>query len=100
MGGKNSREEAARYRHSSSFQSTSSFSNYPPQPSYSLPPQGDQNYPFQDPNPQQYTSLPIYTPQKKLDKKYSRIADSYNSLEQVINNLTSPFVLSVDIFSC
>ncbi|CAI9260776.1 unnamed protein product [Lactuca saligna] len=88
MGGKNSREEAARYRHSSSFQSTSSFSNYPPQPSYSLPPQGDQNYPFQDPNPQQYTSLPIYTPQKKLDKRYSRIADSYNSLEQVTQALS------------
>ncbi|KAL4568296.1 hypothetical protein LXL04_023905 [Taraxacum kok-saghyz] len=97
-GHQHSKEEGERYMQTPSFQLTSSFSGnqyggYPPQPSYSLPPQRDQNYPIQDPNPQQhYTSLPIYgtqpsRPQKKLEKRYSRIADSYNSLEQVTEAL-------------
>lgn len=80
MGGKSSREEGARYRHSSPFHSTSSFSGNQfdccsPQPSYSFA--RDQNYPA-------YGSQP-YTPQKKLDKRYSTIADDYTSLEQVVN---------------
>ncbi|KVI02503.1 hypothetical protein Ccrd_019257 [Cynara cardunculus var. scolymus] len=53
MGGSSSREERARYRHSSSFQSSSSFSGnqyggHPPQPSYSFPAQRDENYPAQE----------------------------------------------------
>ncbi|KAJ9564210.1 hypothetical protein OSB04_000176 [Centaurea solstitialis] len=112
MGGKSSREEgAARYRHSSSFQSSSSFSGnqyggggYPPQPSYSYPVQGDENYPAPEVYPQQYYGAPApaaaaaaaaapsygaqpHRPQKRLDKRYSRIADSYNSLEQVTEAL-------------
>ncbi|KAI3503503.1 hypothetical protein L1887_31946 [Cichorium endivia] len=82
MGGKNSREEAARYSHSSSFQSTPSFSGnqyggYPPQQPYPAP---------VTPPPPAYGSQPP-RPQKKLDKRYSRIADSYNSLEQVTEAL-------------
>lgn len=102
MGGKSSREEGSRYRHSSSFQSTSSFSGnqyagYPPQSSYSFPAQRDQGYPVQEAYPQQYYPAPAsanspsgsqpYRPQKKLDKRYSRIADSYTSLEQVTEAL-------------
>ncbi|XP_024975121.1 E3 ubiquitin-protein ligase RGLG2-like [Cynara cardunculus var. scolymus] len=106
MGGSSSREERARYRHSSSFQSSSSFSGnqyggHPPQPSYSFPAQRDENYPAQEVYPtypqQHYGASPAaaapangaqpHRPQKKLDKRYSRIADSYNSLEQVTEAL-------------
>ncbi|KAI3813120.1 hypothetical protein L1987_17836 [Smallanthus sonchifolius] len=94
MGGRSSREEGARYRHSSSFQSTSSFSGnqfagYSPQPSYSFPAQGDQNYAVQYAYPatnSAYGSQP-YRPQKKFDKRYSTIADTYTSLEQVTEAL-------------
>ncbi|KAK1438802.1 hypothetical protein QVD17_04613 [Tagetes erecta] len=82
MGGRSSREEGARYRHSSSFSGTC----YSPQPSYSFPPQRDQNYPLQDVysvNNSPYRSQP----QKKLDKRYSTIADNYTSLEQVTEAL-------------
>ncbi|KAK9052382.1 hypothetical protein SSX86_029011 [Deinandra increscens subsp. villosa] len=94
MGGRSSREEGAGYRHSSSFQSTPSFSgnqldSYSPQPIYSFPSQGDQNYPVQDVYPatsSAYGSQPN-RPQKKFEKRYSRIGDTYTSLEQVTEAL-------------
>lgn len=97
MGGKSSKEPS--YRHTPSFQSSSSFtgSQYgsSPQQSYSYPPQNIQNYPVQDAYPaypQHYPApfastvsapAPSSRPQKKLDRRYSRIADNYSSLEQV-----------------
>ncbi|KAL8200765.1 hypothetical protein R6Q57_012104 [Mikania cordata] len=88
MGGRSSREEGARYRHSSSFQSTSSFSGnqfagYSPQPSYSFPAHVDQSYPATS----SANGSQPYIPQKKFDKRYSRIADAYTSLEQVTADL-------------
>ncbi|KAI3501022.1 hypothetical protein L1887_36852 [Cichorium endivia] len=104
MGGKSSREERPSYRQSPSFQSTSSFTgsqygNYPQQ-SYSNPPQDVHNYPVQEAYPaypQHYHApapapAPVsggqpHRPQKKLDRRYSRIADNYTSLEQVTEAL-------------
>ncbi|KAK1432725.1 hypothetical protein QVD17_09623 [Tagetes erecta] len=101
MGGKSSKEPS--YRHTPSFQSSSSFtgSQYgsSPQQSYSYPPQNVQSYPVQDAYPaypQHYpapfastvsTPAPSSRPQKKLDRRYSRIADNYSSLEQVTEAL-------------
>ncbi|XP_076910746.1 E3 ubiquitin-protein ligase RGLG2-like [Bidens hawaiensis] len=100
MGGKSSKEGS--YRHSSSFQSSSSFtgSQYgsSPQQSYSYPPQNIQNYPVQEAYPAypQHYAAPFPStvpapapsrPQKKLDRRYSRIADNYTSLEQVTEAL-------------
>nr|XP_043607597.1 E3 ubiquitin-protein ligase RGLG2-like [Erigeron canadensis] len=97
MGGKNSREEGSRYRHSSSFQSNSGYPQF--QPSYSFPTtQAEQtSYPVEEepsyPSTSSYGTQqqPPYPynnrPQKKLDKKYSRIADTYTSLEQVTGAL-------------
>lgn len=110
MGGKNSREERPSFRNSGSFQSSSSFGgsqyggapqpySYPPQNipqhSYSYPPQ---EYPVQEAYPaypQQYPAAPPPAqvparPQKKFDRRYSRIADNYSSLEQV----------ELDVFFC
>ncbi|XP_076896530.1 E3 ubiquitin-protein ligase RGLG2-like [Bidens hawaiensis] len=92
MGGKSSREEGSRYRHSSSFQSTSGNQHPSFQPSYSFPAPQDQNYYIgQDHaytvNNNAYGSQPNYRPQKKLDKRYSNNADSYTSLEQVTEAL-------------
>ncbi|XP_071694024.1 E3 ubiquitin-protein ligase RGLG2-like isoform X2 [Rutidosis leptorrhynchoides] len=84
MGGKNSIEDSARYRHSSSFSGNQS-GGYSPnyQPSYSFSGQ-DNSYPvIQDP----YAYANPYGPQKKLDKKYSKIADTYTSLDQVTEAL-------------
>ncbi|KAI3670095.1 hypothetical protein L6452_41723 [Arctium lappa] len=105
MGGKSSREE--RPRQSPSFQSTSSFtgSQYGgyPQQTYSYPPQDIQNYPVQEAYPAYQQHYPAavpaaaspapafggqtHRPQKKLDRRYSRIADNYSSLEQVTEAL-------------
>ncbi|KAA8548164.1 hypothetical protein F0562_004575 [Nyssa sinensis] len=93
MGGKNSRNRS--WRQSSSLRSTSSSSwnqyEYP-QPSY---PQETQNYaqPYPAYPPQQYYQPPQnvglpHEPQRKLDRRYSRIADNYNSLEEVTEALS------------
>ncbi|KAI3761907.1 hypothetical protein L1987_52330 [Smallanthus sonchifolius] len=117
MGGKSSREERRSYRQSPSFQSppssyrqSPSFQSPPsftgsqygsmPQQSYSYPPENIQNYPVQEAYPaypQHYHApAPVPTPapapapsrpQKKLDRRYSRIADNYSSLEQVTEAL-------------
>lgn len=111
MGGSSSKEDGS-WRRSSSFQSTSSFSgnqyDYSQSPSYSQPPypQDTQNYPVQQAYPAY--PQPAYPPQhyptpsqeyggqqphqphkphKKLDRRYSRIADNYNSLEEVTGAL-------------
>ncbi|CAK9180434.1 unnamed protein product [Ilex paraguariensis] len=91
MGGRSSREN--RWRQSSSFRSTSSSSFNQYQYPQSLYPQENQNnhpkqvypaYPPQqyNPPPQNYGGRP-QEPQRKLDRRYSRIADNYSSLEQV-----------------
>ncbi|VVB14481.1 unnamed protein product [Arabis nemorensis] len=64
--------------------------NYPPPPSYPPPPE------YSQPPPPSYSSQPYSSPQpfqshgsgkKKLERKYSRIADNYSSLEQVTEAL-------------
>ncbi|KAK1441188.1 hypothetical protein QVD17_07029 [Tagetes erecta] len=105
MGGKSSKEEHRSYRQSPSFQSTPSFTGSPyggnvVQQSYSYPPQNIQDYPVQEAYPayiQHYPApvrvhapvpaRPPSMPQKKLDRRYSRIADNYSSLEQVTEAL-------------
>lgn len=82
MGGRSSREGNWRRSSSSTNQYTSSSSSYeyPPQSSsYNSQPLPQPAYPHQyyppPPQPQQQ--------KKKLDRRYSRIADNYNSLDQV-----------------
>ncbi|KAL7232671.1 hypothetical protein ACSBR2_010643 [Camellia fascicularis] len=105
MGGKNSREGS--WRQSSSIRSTSSSRDqyegsasspwgqyeYPqasyPQESQSYAPQTA--YPAYPPQqyyspPQNYGTRP-HEPQRKLDRRYSRIADNYNTLEEVTEAL-------------
>ncbi|KAK6129352.1 hypothetical protein DH2020_036903 [Rehmannia glutinosa] len=61
---------------------------YPPQDQYNAPPQ---NYgsPSQSHSPPQNSRPPsqLHAPQKKFDRRYSRIADNYNSLEEVTEEL-------------
>ncbi|KAI3474937.1 hypothetical protein Pfo_030248 [Paulownia fortunei] len=61
---------------------------YPPQNQYYAPPQ---NYgsPSQSHAPPQNSGPPSqrHAPQKKFDRRYSRIADNYNSLEEVTEAL-------------
>ncbi|KAI3748103.1 hypothetical protein L6452_10978 [Arctium lappa] len=125
MGAKTSREEDASYS-SASYRPTSTFSgnqhdNYP-QPSYSHPPQNEDNYPIQEaypayqqehypapaatiPTPAPGPALaypPSHRPQNKFDRRYSTISDSYNSLEQVSEALaragleSSNLILGID----
>lgn len=96
MGAKSSTSSEGRsWRQSYSSRSTSSSSwNYDffqssvSQYAESYPVQ--QTYSAEYPPPDQYYAPPIYgapshshAPQKKLDRRYSRIADKYNSLEEV-----------------
>ncbi|KAI4350610.1 hypothetical protein L6164_005055 [Bauhinia variegata] len=102
MGGKNSKEDS--WRQDSSFRSASSSSwNSYPQSSYghesqSQPPYSSQ--PYYTPPPQNYGVPPpqnYYEPYagsgvagdggKRLDRRYSRIVDNYNSLEEVTEAL-------------
>ncbi|CAH1412905.1 unnamed protein product [Lactuca virosa] len=76
MGGKsskNSKAKGGKYSQSTSSCSNNQYGGYPSQPSSSTPAYG-----AQPPKPQ-----------KKLEKRYSRIADNYNSLEQVTQALSS-----------
>ncbi|MBA0726270.1 hypothetical protein Golax_002111 [Gossypium laxum] len=71
--------------------------SYPPQYSYAEP----QYYPYSQPEPQQHYPPPQPEPQyhpspqdrvgdkKKLQRKYSKIADNYNSLDQVTEALAN-----------
>ncbi|KAF9603098.1 hypothetical protein IFM89_033823 [Coptis chinensis] len=87
MGGKSSK--GTSYRNSSSFgSSSSSYGNHgyqypPPQSPYAQP---NSNYgapQYHAPPPPNYGALP----QRKLERRYSRINDDYNSLEQVTDAL-------------
>ncbi|XP_019185590.1 PREDICTED: E3 ubiquitin-protein ligase RGLG2-like isoform X1 [Ipomoea nil] len=100
MGGKSSRDDSWRQ----ASRSTSSSWNYeypqtayPPQPqesynypvqhaypSYAPPPPQEQQYP---PPSQDFASRNHAPPQRRLDRRYSRIADNYNSLEEVTEAL-------------
>ncbi|KAK0590025.1 hypothetical protein LWI29_021791 [Acer saccharum] len=98
MGGRSSKE-SVNWRQGSQLRSTSSgLSSYPgyTQPQYgqesqSYAPQESQSYVPQ----QTYSSQPYYPPPeehgvvntRKLDRRYSRIADDYNSLDQVTEAL-------------
>lgn len=118
----------AAYRPTQPSQPSSTYSgsqyeqNYP-QPSYSYPSQYEQNYPVQEAYPYippaaaappqvpapapVHSSAPAYggpphRPQNKFDRRYSTIADSYHSLEQVTDALaragleSSNLILGID----
>ncbi|OVA17633.1 zinc finger protein [Macleaya cordata] len=105
MGAKTSRDIS--YHEPPSFCSSSSSSSWDRQHEYSQSPyvQQDQNYPpqsnYETPPPQTYPYPPRQTSacppldfcnrarvtQKKLDRRYSRIADNYNSLDEVTEAL-------------
>ncbi|XAR51931.1 hypothetical protein NMG60_11006738 [Bertholletia excelsa] len=116
MGAKNSRQGSSRqsssrstswaqyeYPQSSGGQESQS---YPPQTAYPAYPPSQTAYPAYPPSQRAYpahppsqTAYPAYAPpenygsraherpQKKLDRRYSRIADNYNSLEEVTEAL-------------
>ncbi|XP_057982996.1 E3 ubiquitin-protein ligase RGLG2-like [Malania oleifera] len=93
MGGKSSRDES--WRQTSRSSSSSSWDHYGyPQPQSTYP-QESQNYVTQQSYvPQQPYYAPSQSfggqssePQRRLDRRYSRIADNYNSLEQVTEAL-------------
>lgn len=77
MGGKNSKEGGPREfdSYGSGNSSTWNQFNYPPPPSPHV-----QQYPY--PEPSDYET-PQPQPQRRLDRKYSRIADNYQSLDEV-----------------
>ncbi|XP_016461429.2 E3 ubiquitin-protein ligase RGLG2 [Nicotiana tabacum] len=103
MGGKSSREDSWRQTSStrsswnqynypqtqSSYPQQDSY-NYPPShhhqqavPSYAPPPP-QQSYP---PPPPQQQNYPSHVPKPRLDRRYSRIADNYSSLDEVTEAL-------------
>lgn len=96
MGGKSSKGSQRRHAISSSSSPSTSYgsvgsssssweNNYGyPQSTYPYPPQ--QN-PYQRPNHRRPTQAPSHDysrPNRKLDRRYSRIADDYHSLDEVI----------------
>lgn len=106
MGGKSSREDSWRqasstgssswnqydYPQTAYPQDSYSYSQQAAVPSYAPPPPSQQNYP--PPQPQhnyashEHESLPhAHAPRPRLDRRYSRIADNYNSLDEVTEAL-------------
>lgn len=90
MGGRSSKEQS--YRQSSSTRSTSNSWNqqdYVQSPSYGGAPREAYAYPahnqqpYNPPQSQNYGSRGYEPQRKQLDRKYSRIADNYNSLDEV-----------------
>jgi E3 ubiquitin-protein ligase RGLG len=112
MGGQSSKEENLRQDslRSSSSASASSWNSYPDQhsgygqggypytygsqePSYqpyydTRPPPPPQNYGYE---PQTSGRVPRHDDKRKLDRKYSRIADNYNSIDEVKDALHADF---------
>lgn len=87
MGGRSSKESSGR-RYSSASSSVSSWNQYPPQSPYpnEQPYYAPQNHYEMPPSPlppPSYSSRPQTQPRKRLERKYSRIADNYKSLDQV-----------------
>ncbi|KAL4566635.1 hypothetical protein LXL04_030755 [Taraxacum kok-saghyz] len=83
MGGKSSkRSVSGRYAAYGNGSTSNSWTN--PQPSHPQPPV---SHPYASPSP--YQSYPNQAPgvKKKLERKYSRIDDNYNNLEQVTDAL-------------
>lgn len=71
--------------------------SYPTQQSYYAPPPPQQNYGYEpQPQPQPHDSGRVanHRNEKRLDRKYSRIADNYNSIDEVRNGLIIFDVLS------
>ncbi|CAA3021639.1 E3 ubiquitin-protein ligase RGLG2-like isoform X2 [Olea europaea var. sylvestris] len=74
------------YRHSQS--SVSQYAqNYPVQQPYSAEDPPPNHY-YAPPPPNYGVSSQSHAPQKKLERRYSRIADNYNSLEEVTEALS------------
>lgn len=120
MGGKSSKEDS--FRQNSSLRSTSSASasswsaHHDPYSGY-----GQGGYTYESQPPPSYPAQPYYAPppppqnhgyephandrvanhynKKKLERKYSRIADNYNSIDEVRDALHASFVQLVFFFS-
>jgi E3 ubiquitin-protein ligase RGLG len=124
MGGYSSKEDSFRSTSSSSYQYEAN-QNYATEPSYSAPPSAysapaqaypayseNQNYavPYPADPPQQpshsdtqnYATSSNEAKKKKFDRRYTRIADNYNSLEEVTEALaragleSSNLILGID----
>lgn len=67
--------------------------SYPTQQSYYAPPPPQQNYGY-EPQPHDSGRVASHRNEKRLDRKYSRIADNYNSIDEVRNDLIIVDVLS------
>ncbi|QCD93425.1 E3 ubiquitin-protein ligase RGLG2-like [Vigna unguiculata] len=79
--------------------------SYPTQQSYYAPPPPQQNYGYEpQPQPQPHDSGRVanHRNEKRLDRKYSRIADNYNSIDEVTEALaragleSSNLILGID----
>ncbi|XP_073136304.1 E3 ubiquitin-protein ligase RGLG2-like [Henckelia pumila] len=82
MGGKSSKN-ATTGRYSSYGSSSQSWNNHPyPQPSYVQP-----SHSYTQPPPPTYGG-PSYESKRKLERKYSKINDDYNTVEQVTDALS------------
>lgn len=87
MGGKSSRESSGRRYSSRGAASSSSWDNnsygYPPQSPYHMP-QPDPYYtPQHRFTPSSSFNYRPQTPQRRVDRKYSKIEDNYKTLDQV-----------------
>ncbi|XP_022741696.1 E3 ubiquitin-protein ligase RGLG2-like [Durio zibethinus] len=95
MGGSNSKEDSSYHSNSSSWDSHHGYpqspygqesQSYAPQHSYASP----QYYPPSQQEPQDYPSSQDHGSDKRvLQRRYSRIADNYNSLDQVTEALAN-----------
>lgn len=87
MGGKSSKRSYSS--RNSSYGSTSNVSAYPQSPYH----QPAYTPPYASPSPFPSYSQPAPTVKRKLERKYSKIDDDYNSLEQVTStNDYNPFM--------
>ncbi|XP_050374365.1 E3 ubiquitin-protein ligase RGLG5-like [Argentina anserina] len=82
MGGRSSKESSPRFSHSGSTASSSSWNQYPESVPYPA-----QQGPYITTPQHHYAAPPSQLPRRRLDRKYSKIADDYRSLDEVTSAL-------------
>ncbi|XP_004309992.1 PREDICTED: E3 ubiquitin-protein ligase RGLG2-like [Fragaria vesca subsp. vesca] len=80
MGGRSSKESSPRFSHSGSTTSSSSWNQYPESVPYA------QQGPYVT-TPQHHYAPSSQLPKRRLDRRFSQIADDYRSLDEVTNAL-------------